>query len=89
MGELHKTLSMELKKLITQRHYKLVKDADGNDVAVETQCPAQLLNVARQFLKDNKIESLPNVGKKGEFLEPDDLPTFDDEPGNVLAFSKP
>jgi hypothetical protein len=46
--------------------------------------PAAILNVARQFLKDNKIEAIGGVGTPLGDLS--DLPIFDDE--NVVPIRK-
>lgn len=66
LSELHAELASVLKKAVQYRD-------------PETQMPqAALLNVARQFLKDNKIESTaPKGSPLGELA---DLPEFDDFP---------
>jgi hypothetical protein len=46
--------------------------------------PAAILNVARQFLKDNKIESIAAEGSPLHNLA--DLPVFEDD--NVLPIRK-
>lgn len=46
--------------------------------------PAAILNVARQFLKDNKIESIAAEGSPLHNLA--DLPVFEDD--NVLPMRK-
>jgi len=79
LSELHGVFARELKKLITKKHYKVVKDKEGEELAVEEGPSPALLNVARQFLKDNKIECDVNTYKGNkEFLQPEDLP-FDGE----------
>jgi hypothetical protein len=66
LSELHAELAGVLKKAVQYR------DPD-------TQMPqAALLNVARQFLKDNKIESQAPAGSPLRDLA--DLPEFDDFP---------
>lgn len=65
MDELHATVARELKKLITKKR----TDEAGNDL----ECPAQYINIARQFLKDNNVTiGTPTVPP--DFLEPEDLP---------------
>lgn len=67
------SLHAELAKVLT----KAVQYVDP-----ETKQPqAALLNVARQFLKDNKIESeAPKGSPLGDLA---DLPVFDDFPGEM------
>lgn len=68
LSDLHKQLAEKLKTLLTQQYF----DKDGNEIP----CPAQVLNVARQFLKDNHIEC--DLSKMPDnYLKPSDLP-FDD-----------
>lgn len=47
-----------------------------------------LLNVARQFLKDNGIDAMATAGSPLKALE-DSLPAFDeDDPDNVVQFGR-
>lgn len=54
MGVLHGLLARELKSQITDG--TVILDKEGN--AVKISCPASILNVARQFLRDNNIECM-------------------------------
>lgn len=65
MDDLHATVAKELKKLITKKR----TDEDGNEI----ECPAQYINIARQFLKDNNI-TISNPTVPPDFLAPEDLP---------------
>jgi hypothetical protein len=69
LGELHNELAKILSKSLKKRY----KDKEGNDIPP----PAQILNVARQFLKDNRIEALPVPGSALEELA--DLPVFEED----------
>lgn len=68
LGSLHEELARILKKEIQ----KEVVDKDGNVVR-----PAAILNVARQFLKDNNITATVDTKPMRELV--DALPSFDDE----------
>lgn len=64
---------------------KVLKDAISKDyvdpnTGEELPPPAAILNVARQFLKDNKIEAINAVGSPLHDLS--DLPIFEDD--NVI-----
>lgn len=75
MGNLHEQLANTLKDALNQR------DPD-------TGLPnAALLSVARQFLKDNRIEVGPGV-KTGPLHGLAGLPIFGDEDGNVTPIRK-
>lgn len=56
--------------------------ADGK--VVRMPAPAAILNVARQFLKDNKIEAIAAQGSPLHSLA--DLPVFDDD--NIVPIRK-
>ena len=62
---------------------EVLKDAlkDKFDLETGDKLPpnAAILNVARQFLKDNKIEALPAQGTPLHGLS--DLPVFDEDDG--------
>ena len=79
--DLHALVARELKTQITMKHYrKLGKDADGVTIYEECRCPMSVINQARQFLKDNRIEISANALKKNpDMLQPDDLPFMDEE----------
>ena len=51
-------LHTELTKVLVKHVKREYKDEDGNLVPP----PAAILNVARQFLKDNNIDSVPAEG---------------------------
>ena len=55
----------------------LSRDYEDPETGQKLPPPAAILNVARQFLKDNKIESTAAVGSPLHDLA--DLPIFDDE----------
>lgn len=74
MSELHSTLARVLQDAITHDH--LVTTKDGEQVVVPP--PAAILNVARQFLKDNGIEADLKSNQPLRNLA-DSLPTFDPE----------
>lgn len=61
---------------------KDIKRAIGNPAAGEIKGAAALLNVARQFLKDNGVESLPNPGSPTKSLL-DEMPfeVHEESPG--------
>jgi hypothetical protein len=70
LGSLHGKLAEVLKDALSQ-------DYTDPDTGVRLPPPAAILNVARQFLKDNKIEA---VGAAGSPLgDLSDLPVFDDD----------
>lgn len=79
-------------KVLGGLHGKLaevLKDAISQDYGVDEEGrklppPAAILNVARQFLKDNKIESVAVAGSPLHDLA--DLPIFEDD--NVLPMRK-
>lgn len=54
LEDLHSELAKTLKKYVSKSY----QDEDGNDTAP----PAAILNVARQFLKDNNIDAIPTEG---------------------------
>ena len=54
LEDLHSELAKTLKKFVTKQY----KDEDGK----EAPPPAAILNVARQFLKDNNIDAIPAEG---------------------------
>jgi hypothetical protein len=73
LGSLHGTLARVLKK-------ELEKEYVDPDTGVSLPPPAAILNVARQFLKDNKIEAVNAAGSPLHDLA--DLPVFEDD--NVI-----
>jgi hypothetical protein len=77
LGGLHGKLAEVLKDAISQ-DYGI--DQDGNKVPP----PAAILNVARQFLKDNKIEAVAAQGSPLADLA--DLPIFEDD--NIVPLRK-
>ena len=74
LGSLHGKLADVLKEAISQQYFD-----EKTGAAVPP--PAAILNVARQFLKDNKIEAVDAVGSPLHSLA--DLPVFDED-DNVI-----
>lgn len=70
MASLHGKLADVLKEALSQSY----SDDDGNPLPP----PAAILNVARQFLKDNRIEcgAAPKGSSMGDLS---DLPVFEDD----------
>lgn len=77
LGSLHGKLAEVLKEALSQ-------DYVDPDTGVKLPPPAAILNVARQFLKDNKIEAIAAEGSPLADLA--DLPIFEDE--NVVPLRK-
>lgn len=76
LGSLHGKLAEVLTETLSQ---------DFTDPETGLQMPpAAILNVARQFLKDNKIEAVAAAGSPLGDLS--DLPMFDDD--NVVPIRK-
>lgn len=73
LGDLHNELAKTLKEAVG------IRDEDGKPIAA-------ILNVARQFLKDNGIESTAAPGSPLGDLA--DLPVFEDEPDADLHASR-
>lgn len=73
LGSLHGALAKLLKTELEREHF----DPKTGEII---PCPAALLNVARQFLKDNKIEAIGAAGSPLHDLA--DLPIFEDD--NVI-----
>lgn len=76
LAGLHGELARVLKDAIVKEYV----DEAGNPVPP----PAAILNVARQFLKDNKIEAVAAEGSPLHNLA--DLPVFEDE--NIVPIRK-
>jgi hypothetical protein len=76
LGSLHGKLAEVLKDALSQSY----TDEAGNSLPP----PAAILNVARQFLKDNKIEAVAAEGSPLANLA--DLPIFEDD--NVVPLRK-
>ena len=76
LGGLHGKLAEVLKDALSQEYL----DDQGNP----SPPPAAILNVARQFLKDNKIEAIAAQGSPLHDLA--DLPIFEDD--NVVPMTK-
>lgn len=76
LAGLHGELAKVLKEAITKEYV----DEAGQPMPP----PAAILNVARQFLKDNKIEAVSVEGSPLHNLA--DLPVFEDE--NVVPLYK-
>lgn len=74
LGSLHGKLAEVLAEAISQPYFD-----EKTGAAVPP--PAAILNVARQFLKDNKIEAVDAVGSPLHTLA--DLPVFDED-DNVI-----
>lgn len=78
LASLHGKLAEVLKDAIS-------KDYIDPETGESLPPPAAILNVARQFLKDNKIEAAPDA-QKGPLHDLADLPIFEDD--NVLPMRK-
>lgn len=77
LAGLHGKLAEVLKEALEQ-------DYVDPDTGAKLPPPAAILNVARQFLKDNKIEAVSAVGSPLHNLA--DLPIFEDD--NVVPLYK-
>jgi hypothetical protein len=77
LAGLHGKLAEVLKEALNQEYL-------DPDTGQKLPPPAAILNVARQFLKDNKIESIAAEGSPLHNLA--DLPVFEDD--NVLPMRK-
>ena len=77
LSGLHGKLAEVLKEALNQEY---LDPETGNKLPP----PAAILNVARQFLKDNKIEAIAAAGSPLHSLA--DLPVFDDE--NIVPLRK-
>lgn len=77
LGGLHGKLADVLTEALGRDYF----DPDSGE---KLPPPAALLNVARQFLKDNKIEALAVQGSPLHSLA--DLPVFDDD--NIVPLRK-
>ena len=77
LGSLHGKLAEVLSEALSQEYV-------DPETGAKLPPPAAILNVARQFLKDNKIESLAVEGSPLHDLA--DLPIFDDE--NIVPIKK-
>lgn len=73
LGSLHGKLADVLKDALSQQYV-------DPDSGLPIPPPAAILNVARQFLKDNKIEAIAAEGSPLHSLA--DLPVFEDD--NVI-----
>jgi hypothetical protein len=78
LGSLHGKLADVLREALEQ-------DYSDPETGAKLPPPAAILNVARQFLKDNKIEAIAAEGSPLAGLA--DLPVFEDE-DNVLPMRK-
>lgn len=77
LGDLHSKLA----EVLTDAIKNGVTILDKEGVAHTVAAPAAILNVARQFLKDNGIDTVPTVNSPlGDLAK--SLPSFDEE-GNV------
>lgn len=70
LGSLHGKLADVLREALEQ-------DYTDPDTGAKLPPPAAILNVARQFLKDNKIEAVAAQGSPLADLA--DLPVFDED----------
>ena len=77
LSGLHGKLAEILQEAISQ-------DYGTDDMGVKVPPPAAILNVARQFLKDNKIEAVAAPGTPLHDLA--DLPVFEDD--NIIPIRK-
>jgi hypothetical protein len=78
LGSLHGKLADVLREALEQ-------DYTDPDTGSKLPPPAAILNVARQFLKDNKIEAIAAQGSPLAGLA--DLPVFDEDE-NVVPLRK-
>jgi hypothetical protein len=78
LGSLHGKLADVLREALEQ-------DYTDPETGLKQPPPAAILNVARQFLKDNKIEAVAAQGSPLAGLA--DLPVFDED-DNVLPLRK-
>lgn len=78
LGSLHGKLAEVLKEALEQ-------DYADPETGAKLPPPAAILNVARQFLKDNKIEAIAAQGSPLANLA--NLPVFDED-DNVLPLRK-
>lgn len=78
LGSLHGKLADVLREALEQ-------DYSDPETGAKLPPPAAILNVARQFLKDNKIEAIAAQGSPLAGLA--DLPVFDED-DNVLPLRK-
>lgn len=72
LSDLHAKLAETLKDAIESTYY----DSEGNKLP---SAPAAILNVARQFLKDNGIDGAPKAGTPLGNLA--NLPVFGNDEG--------
>jgi hypothetical protein len=77
LAGLHGKLAEVLKEALEQEYL-------DPDTGIKLPPPAAILNVARQFLKDNKIEAVSAVGSPLHNLA--DLPVFEDD--NIVPIRK-
>lgn len=77
LAGLHGRLAEVLKEALEQEYL-------DPDSGIKLPPPAAILNVARQFLKDNKIEAVSAAGSPLHNLA--DLPVFEDD--NVVPLRK-
>lgn len=77
LGGLHGKLAEVLKEALSQEYI-------DPDTGAKLPPPAAILNVARQFLKDNKIEAVAVEGSPLHSLA--DLPVFEDD--NIIPMRK-
>ena len=77
LSGLHGKLAEVLKDALSQQYV-------DPDSGLPIPPPAAILNVARQFLKDNKIEAIAAEGSPLHSLA--DLPVFEDD--NVIPLHK-
>ena len=78
LGSLHGKLADVLREALEQEY-------TDPDTGAKLPPPAAILNVARQFLKDNKIEAIAAQGSPLAGLA--DLPVFEDDE-NVVPLRK-
>ena len=81
LGNLHKELARLLKEAIQPEP---IKDETGK--VIGSKINASALNVARQFLKDNNITTLPDSPALKGVLE--SLPDFGDDPTLMVSAAK-
>ena len=77
LSGLHGKLADVLKEALNQEYLDL-------ETGAKLPPPAAILNVARQFLKDNKIEAIAASGSPLHSLA--DLPVFEDD--NIVPIRK-
>lgn len=87
LGDLHGDLAVELSKRIREGEIEVVMTEDDDGTVVQNEvkkpCASAILNVARQFLKDNGIEADPGDEVMNDLV--DELPFSESEDNSGSA----